>query len=72
MSWKEELKKKWRARLSAFFLVAALIVLVDEIVKEGYSVDLSDLLAWPPSHEQVFLALLVIGILLGLRVGRGG
>jgi hypothetical protein len=37
MSWKTELLKNWRARTSALSLILALIVLVDEIVKEGYT-----------------------------------
>jgi hypothetical protein len=70
-SWLAELRKNWRARLSALSLILALIVLVDEIVKEGYSFDLGDLLAWPPpSHEQLFIALLLIGLLLGLRIRK--
>jgi MYXO-CTERM domain-containing protein len=61
-------KKNWRARASAVSLILALIVLVDEIVKEGYTVDLHDFTAWPPfTHEQLFLLLLVLGLLLGLR-----
>jgi hypothetical protein len=73
MGWREELKKKWRARLSAFFIILALIVLIDEIVKEGYSFDPSDLIAWPPpSHEQLFILFLFLGLLLGVRWrGRG-
>jgi hypothetical protein len=71
MSWREELRKRWRARLSAFFIISALIVLIDEIVKEGYTLDPSDLFAWPPpSHEQLFVVLLLIGLLLGLRIRR--
>jgi MYXO-CTERM domain-containing protein len=66
--WRAELLKNWRARASAFLLILALIVLVDEVVKEGYSFDPSDLLAWPPpSHEQLFLLLLFLGLLLGWR-----
>jgi hypothetical protein len=72
MTWVKELKKSWRARLSAVFLISAIIVLVDEIVKEGYSIDLDDFVAWPPSHEQIFLLLLALGILLGLRVRKNG
>jgi uncharacterized membrane protein (DUF106 family) len=72
MSWVESLKKNWRQRLSAVFIIAALIVLIDEIVKEGYTLDLGDFLAWPPTHEQIFLVLLVIGILLGMRLRRDG
>ncbi|MCC5990204.1 MAG: hypothetical protein LM558_01665 [Thermosphaera sp.] len=62
-----------RARASAFFIISALLVLVDEIVKEGYSFDLGDLLARPPpSHEQLFLLLLFLGLLLGWRRGGRG
>ena len=68
MGWRAELAKKWRARLSALTLILALIVLIDEIVKEGYSVDPHDLIAWPPfTHEQLFLLLLILGLLLGFR-----
>jgi hypothetical protein len=65
--------KNLRQRLSVISLILALIVLIDEVVKEGYSFDPSDLFAWPPpSHEQIFLLLLAIGVLLGLRWRRGG
>jgi MYXO-CTERM domain-containing protein len=68
VSWRAELTKKWRLRLSTVSLILALIVLIDEIVKEDYSFDPRDILAWPPpSHEQLFLLLLVLGLLLGLR-----
>jgi len=68
VGWRAELLKNWRARLSALSLILALIVLVDELVKEGYTVDLHDFTAWPPfTHEQLFLLLLVLGLLLGLR-----
>jgi hypothetical protein len=68
VGWKAELMKNWRARLSAVALILALTVLVDEVVKEGYSVDPHDLVAWPPfTHEQLFLLLLVLELLLGLR-----
>ena len=71
MNWVESLKKNWRAKLSALFIILALLVLVDEVVKEGYSFDPRDLIAWPPpSHEQLFLLLLLLGLLLGVRVGR--
>ena len=73
MGWREGLKKNWRQRLSAVTLILALIVLIDEIVKEGYSFDPTDLLAWPPlSHEQLFLLLLFLGLLLGWRRGGRG
>jgi hypothetical protein len=73
MGWREELRKNWRSRLSALSLILALIVLIDEVVKENYSFDIGDLLAWPPpSHEQLFLIFLIAGLLLGVRWrGRG-
>jgi len=73
VNWVESLKKNWRARASALFIILALLALVDEIVKEGYSFDPRDLIAWPPpSHEQLFLLLLFLGLLLGLRRGGRG
>jgi hypothetical protein len=73
MGWRAELKKNWRARLSAFFIILALLALVDEAIKEGYSFDPWDLIAWPPpSHEQLFLLLLFLGLLLGWRRGGRG
>jgi succinate dehydrogenase hydrophobic anchor subunit len=67
MEWRG-LAKRWRQRLSALCLVLAIIVLIDEVVKEGYSFDVGDLLAWPPlTHEQLFLLFLALGLLFGLR-----
>ncbi len=69
--WRSEIKKNIRQRLATLSLILALIVLIDEIVKEGYTFDPYDLLAWPPpSHEQLFVALLLIGLLLGLRIRK--
>jgi hypothetical protein len=70
--WMEELKKNWRARASAFFIILALLVLVDEIVKEGYTIDPYDFVSPGITHEKIFLALVLIAIVLGLRVRRGG
>jgi hypothetical protein len=72
MSWREELRKNWRARLSALSLILALIVLVDEIVKEGYTIDLYDFVSPSVTHEKLFILFLALGILLGLRWRRGG
>jgi hypothetical protein len=72
VDWRAELSKRWRQRLSVISLILALMVLIDEIVKEGYSFDIGDLLAWPPpSHEQLFILFLTLGILLGVRWRRG-
>jgi hypothetical protein len=72
MSWKAELTKKWRARLSAISLILALIVLVDELIKENYSFDVYDLIGPGITHEKIFLFLVMLAIVLGLRWGRGG
>ena len=72
MSWRAELLKNWRARASAATLILALIVLIDEIVKEGYAIDLYDFISPGITHEKIFLALVLLAILLGLRWRRGG
>lgn len=71
MSWREELRKNWRQRLSAFFIILALIVLVDEIVKEGYTIDLYDFVSSSITHEKIFLALVLLALILGVRWRRG-
>jgi hypothetical protein len=58
MKWLEELRKNWRLRLSLGMLFMAFLVLVDEAVKEGYVMKLSDLL---------FLIFLIAGLMLGAR-----
>jgi len=60
-----ELVKNWRQRLSAFLLVSALIVLIDEVVKEGYVFNPADLLTPAITHEKIFLALIVIAMIIG-------
>jgi len=72
VGWRAELLKNWRARLSALSLILALIVLIDEIVKENYSFDINDLVGPGITHEKIFLALVLLAILLGLRWRRGG
>ena len=72
MSWIDSLKKNWRQRLSAVLLILAVIVLVDEIVKEGYSVDFYDFISPEFTHEKLFLALLILAMLVGVRWRRSG
>jgi hypothetical protein len=72
VGWRAELAKNWRARLSTLSLILALIVLVDEIVKEGYSFDINDIIGPGVTHEKIFLFLLLLAIVLGLRWRRGG
>jgi hypothetical protein len=70
MTWIEELKKNWRARASALSLILALIVLVDEMIKENYSFDVGDLIGPGITHEKLFVFFLLLGLLLGLRLKR--
>jgi hypothetical protein len=63
--------KKWRQRLSALCLILALIILIDELVKQGYTIDLYDFVSPGITHEKIFLLLVAIGILLGVRWRRG-
>jgi hypothetical protein len=70
VGWRAELLKNWRQRLSALSLILALIVLIDEIVKEGYTIDLYDFVSPGLTHEKIFIALLLLAILPGWR-GRG-
>ena len=67
MKWLEELRKNWRLRLSLGMLFMAFLVLVDEVLKEGYVMKLSDLWAAPFTHEQLFLIFLIAGLMLGAR-----
>ena len=56
-----------RERLSIGFIFLAFFTLIDEYVKEGYVFKISDLFASSPTHEQLFLAFLLSGLLLGLK-----
>ncbi|MCX8192032.1 MAG: hypothetical protein N3F06_04410 [Nitrososphaerales archaeon] len=62
-----ELLKKWRFRISASFIILSLIVLIDEVVKEGYVFDFFDLFNLAITHEKIFFILLISGLILGLR-----
>ena len=46
--------------------------LMDEIVKGNYSFDINDLVGPGITHEKIFLALVLLAVLLGLRWRRGG
>jgi succinate dehydrogenase hydrophobic anchor subunit len=70
MGWKAELLKNWRQRLSALSLILALIVLMDELVKENYAFDVNDLFSPYITHEKIFMLLLLLAVVLGWR-GRG-
>ena len=57
-SWRSQLAKKWRRRLSVGLIVGSVAVLIDEVVKEGYLFDWTDLLNVSVTHEKLFLILL--------------
>ncbi len=61
------LKKRWRIRLSVALITAAYFVLIDEVIKEGYVFDPTDLLNARITHEKIFVVLMIIGLLLGLK-----
>lgn len=63
--------KRARLRLSVLLLALAFFVLVDEALKEGYVFDPTDLVVPRITHEKLFLALLLLGLVLGLRLGGG-
>jgi Na+/citrate or Na+/malate symporter len=62
-----ELLKNWKNRLSMAFIFLAFFVLVDEYIKESYIFDFHDFYASFPTHEQLFIAFLIVGLILGLR-----
>lgn len=62
-----ELMKRWRFRISGGFLIASIIVLMDELIKEGYAFDIFDLFNSSITHEKIFAILLIFAIILGLR-----
>lgn len=49
------------------FIFLAFFVLVDEYIKESYIFDFHDFYASFPTHEQLFIAFLIVGLILGLR-----
>lgn len=59
-----------RLRLSAGLAFLALFVLVDEIIKEGYTFDPADLINPAVTHEKLFLILLALALVLGWRRGK--
>jgi len=61
------LSRKLRLRLSSATAILALLVLIDEIIKEGYLFDPHDLINTQITHEKIFIILFVISMLLGLR-----
>ena len=59
--------KNWKSRLGMAAIFMAFFTLVDEYLKEGYIFDCGDILATPPTHEQLFIMFLAVGLVLGLR-----
>jgi hypothetical protein len=65
------LEPRLRLRLSAALALLAALVLVDEVIKEGYAFDPTDLINPQVTHEKLFVLLLLASLLLGLRKRRG-
>jgi hypothetical protein len=65
------LETRLRPRLSAVLALLAALVLVDEVIKEGYAFDPVDLVNPAVTHEKLFVLLLLASLLLGLRKRRG-
>jgi hypothetical protein len=65
------LEPRLRPRLSAALALLAALVLVDEVIKEGYAFDPVDLVNPQVTHEKLFVVLLLASILLGLRKRKG-
>lgn len=58
---------KWRVRASLFLALLAIFVLADEAVTEGYVFDPADLVSLGMTHEKVFVILIALALLIGLR-----
>lgn len=58
---------KFRARLSAAFIILATLVFIDELIKEGYGFNLYDLYSPTITHEKLFIIFLILAIFFGWR-----
>jgi hypothetical protein len=61
------LEPRLRLRLSAALALLAALVLVDEVIKEGYTFDPADLINPQLTHEKLFVILLALALALGWR-----
>lgn len=64
------MEPRLRLRLSAGLLFLAMLVLVDEIIKEGYTFDPYDIVNPQLTHEKLFLLLLGLSLYFGWRGRR--
>ena len=65
------MEPRLRLRLSAGLLFLAMFVLIDEIIKEGYTFDPHDIVNTQLTHEKLFLILLALSLYFGWRGRRG-
>ena len=65
------MEPRLRLRLSAGLALLAFLVIVDEIIKEGYTFDPHDIVNPQLTHEKLFLILLALSLYFGWR-RRGG
>lgn len=68
----KKLLKQGNISLSLVFLFASLLVLADELYRQGYLFKISDLFALRFTHEKLFLALFVGGLYTRFFKHNGG
>jgi len=59
--------KAVKTRLSIFLILSSTMVLVDEVIKEGYVFNPSDLINPCITHEKIFVILFALGLYLGIK-----
>jgi len=53
--------------VAGFCLLASILILLDELWKEAYVFDPADLFNPMITHEKLFIAFLIAGLIVGLR-----
>lgn len=61
------LPEKLRLRLSTATAIIAVLVLIDEIVKEGYAFDPHDVISPSLTHEKLFILFILLSLALGWK-----
>ena len=61
------LPEKLRLRLSTVTAVLAVLVLIDEVVKEGYTFNPYDVINPSITHEKLFILLILLSLTLGWK-----
>jgi len=61
------LPEKLRLRLSTVTAILAVLVLIDEVVKEGYTFNPYDVINPSITHEKLFILLILLSLTLGWK-----